>query len=248
MNVLRLGSVGFQGSNPIKSDLWQSFEAGSDNDPINAAYLNANDVGTPPNPWTTVGTIPIVSTEQVHKLIRPVQVAGINYFDTNGTRSCEFTHASLGFAEFQWSSGYPTDLICAAWWKSTMPLPNFGNYDLLVMEHLFSGLSEFAVFQQQNNTVRAHTSLGAGANIIITNNTWYWIVLRAQTGIGATLYVYSDTGALVGTSTLGYGANPNGVRYVQVGNVNPHSSFPSGSAFFDNCVFIWTSPTVPLPP
>lgn len=244
---------------PYTAQLLIDFESGINGATIDATYMNANDHGTPDNPWITGGaTLPTVTTAQFRSLITPVIVNSVTYDDATGTRGASFTHATDGYAQHQLTGGpYNQSVTAACWWKSTMPEPDtlFGTYDVLSLQNSGGGGSEWAVAQIQNWGMHAHASgtgaggVGKGLDINLHRDTWYWIVVKYARADGCYLNIYDTTGALVGTSYCPFGASTEGVRFIQFGNIAPHAAFPTGNLFYDNIVFlIGSNPTFPVGP
>lgn len=244
------------GSSPIAANLYVDFESGINGDAVNAAYMNANDKGTPPNAWYLEGTAGTVSTSQFKRLVTPVTVDGTTYTDAGGTRGAAWSHASAGDVGFQFSDDPAlNDLTFACWWKSTMPQPDglFGTYDFISLENRFSTVSEWSVMQLNNWNLKAHSNgtPNVGSDIAVNRDTWYWVVLKNQRGVGSLLTVYNEDGSLRGSSScLDHASSGSqGTRFVEFGNHTPHASFPTGSVFFDNVVIIWgANPAYPVGP
>lgn len=238
-------------STPFAAQLYVPFEAGVDGAAVDATYMIANDIGTPPAAWSAVTGVPVVTTAQFKHLITPVEVGGVTYDDATGTRGCNYPLSMLGRVSFAFAAGQRIyDVIIGCWFKCTMPDPDLlnGTYDILNLEHEFVGFSEFSILQMQNWEIFAHNSSGVSATgISIERDTWYWVTLATDNDSSSTegthVLVYNDDATLRGSIFLPYPAPaPSGVRFAQFGNVNPHGDFPTGSLFFDNIVYRWALP------
>lgn len=246
-----------RGVTPYNANMLLSFEGGANGDPIDAPYLEANDIGALPNiggpsSWLIIGTTPTVSTAQARNLITPVRIAGTDYAGT-GTKSAKFTTLSEGEFLFAFQDDPATqDVTVAFWWKSTLPEPDplNGTYDYCTLGGRHDGVNAawgtFQVGAGWNARAHAGGGTGTGENIPIHTNTWYWVVSQYKRGDGHYLRMYGEDRSLVGTSYCQQSANVQGVRFVEFGNIEAHASFQAGDVYFDNIVIIWGD-TTPMP-
>lgn len=241
----------------IPADMWLDFATGNNGDPVNAAYMAANARGVAPYvAWSVTAGTPTVSTVQAKAALSPIRLDGSATYTDTTTRSVEFSHAnanSIITQLFPASSGppWPYEATMGFWWKSTVAEPDTtnGTFDFISLQT--GGGSEFGVFQFHAWQVWAHSNgvPNTGNPIDVHRDTWYWIYIRLRRRYGCSLFVYDATGKFLGNSTAYWnGVNVEGCRHIEIGNLNPHGQFPSGSIFFGGLFINFKTPHLQMGP
>lgn len=240
------------GAAPLVVDWYMDWENGSIGDLIDLTYLAADLRTTgPAGSWTQGGTpdtpnLKIASAAGRTTLSVPVSVGGSEFTDT-ASKCYDYNHQLDGPPErwkyHSWAI-YRDTLSFGCFFKSSLPTNDNTGYDLF--EFTTESGADWYILQWFDGNIRLHTAEPfVGANIPVSQNTWYWVTGRYVPGGTSRLAVYSLPGwTLIGESTL---AQTNlQARAVRFG-CQPHGASPTGAHTQLDCFVIdWTTATYPL--
>lgn len=217
--------------------LFLPFESGNHNDTVDAIYMNANDIGTPPANWTLTGSAGVVDTGFNFPLLAIAVIEGNSYTGA-GTRCIRISRGSEQSYQFSFASGQRTNgFVWEFWLRVTGTRSGF--FDLAT---LAASGGDSATFQLNGNGYIPHTDFpeGAGAAMDLPHTNWHYfsIVFRPDGG-DMDVMAWNTNGTVVGQSEWPISNTSAGVTTAQFGNVNPHGGSPSGDLYFDSMVSWW---------
>lgn len=217
--------------------LFLPFESGNHNDTVDAAYMNANDIGTPPANWTLTGSAGVVDTGFNFPLLATAVIEGNSYTGA-GTRCLRISRGSEQDYSFSFPSGQRANAMVVEFWLRVTG-SRTGFFDLFT---LAASGGNSATFQLGSTGYIPHTDLapGSGTAMDLPHTNWHYFSFTYRPDGGdMDVMAWNTNGTLVGQSEWAIENESAGVTLVEFGNVNPHGDFPSGDLYFDSVVMWW---------
>jgi len=188
---------------------------------------------------------------QLANLRNPVSVSGRDY-SGSGTTGFRLDVGTDATSECRYTVRKCSWIFAGFFFKVNTEL-DFANCDILELRGNTG--KNFGVFQWRSNDpayVNAHSELGEGNRIAVTNNTLYWgqFLYTQNTNIIAAVWLVSNW-SFLGSSTNTFGPSPAGGTPVDLiigpqfgthGQTSPTLPYQ----YFDNFVFKWSG-TIPDP-
>jgi hypothetical protein len=255
--VLALGSNLFAAP-PI--DIFQDMESGHDGDLLTPAIMNASSHGGG-STWTIQGRM-WVSTRNSTSLPGPVNVDGVTYPGTGGSRSWMFNdNNQLNFCKCSLPGRY-SKITVACYYATgvTIPWVQFDSINFIEVTQRSFGVLQVETEDRGGPYLRCHSASAGGKttyspqHIKVAVGKPYWVNLHfdgdAGTVSGAVFDPANDFAqvgpTMVSQSTVGaqvYGS-------IRFGQTSAHGNHPDATSqsYFDNVIVDFTNAAFPLLP